>query len=70
MVDTMNRCWCLPVVATSHGGSRGGGAVLTPFGEGLLDRYRTLQAVVERAATAADTLSCDLVLGPTLRSAK
>ena len=70
MVDTMNRCWRLPVVATSHGGSRGGGAVLTPFGEGLLNRYRTLQAVVERAATAADTLSCDLVLGPTLRSAK
>lgn len=44
LVDVMNRCWQKPLVATAPGHSRGGGAQVTPSGEQVLARYRTLQA--------------------------
>jgi molybdate transport system regulatory protein len=52
MVDTMNRCWREPLVATAHGGSRGGGATLTGLGTSVLARYRDLDAALEAAAAA------------------
>lgn len=52
MVDTMNRCWREPLVATVHGGSRGGGAMLTDFGTSILGRYRRLEADLANAAAA------------------
>lgn len=42
LVDTMNRCWREPLVATAPGGAAKGGARLTPFGEEILRRYRDL----------------------------
>ncbi len=49
LVDTMNRCFREPVVASATGGSGGGGAVVTPFGHGVLRRYRAMQSRIDRA---------------------
>jgi len=49
LVDTMNRCFREPVVASATGGSGGGGASVTPFGEQVLSRYRAMLARVDRA---------------------
>ena len=49
LVDTMNRCFREPVVASATGGTGGGGARLTPFGERVLARYRAMLEHVERA---------------------
>lgn len=44
LVDTMNRCWDLPLVETAAGGSHGGGARVTELGKTVLAQYRALQA--------------------------
>lgn len=49
LVDTMNRCFKLPLVSTATGGSHGGGAQVTDFGRDVLRRYRAMEC----AATAA-----------------
>ncbi|MBM3583935.1 MAG: LysR family transcriptional regulator [Alphaproteobacteria bacterium] len=49
LVDSLNQCFRESVVTTSQGGAAGGGAALTPFGRGLIERYRAM----ERAATRA-----------------
>lgn len=54
LLDSMNRAFKQPVVTAAPGGAGGGGAVLTPFGADLLERYRRLLAVA--AAEAADDL--------------
>lgn len=52
LVDTMNRCFREPVVASAAGGARGGGARITPFGRGVLSRYRAMRGRAERALDA------------------
>jgi molybdate transport system regulatory protein len=49
LVDTMNRCFRKPVVASATGGPGGGGAQVTGFGRRVLARYRAMQARVDRA---------------------
>ena len=49
LVDTMNRCFREPVVASATGGSGGGGAHVTPFGRRVLARYEAMRACVDRA---------------------
>jgi molybdate transport system regulatory protein len=49
LVDDMNRCFREPVVAAQPGGSQGGGAALTAFGQQLIQNYRA----IESEATAA-----------------
>ena len=49
LVDTMNRCFREPVVASAAGGAGGGGAALTAFGREVLERYRKMLAKVDRA---------------------
>ena len=49
LVDTMNRCFREPVVASATGGPGGGGAQVTAFGRQVLDRYRAMRACVDRA---------------------
>ena len=44
LVDDMNRCFREPVVTTRPGGAQGGGAALTPFGEELIEKYRSIEA--------------------------
>ncbi|MBN9446977.1 MAG: LysR family transcriptional regulator [Methylobacterium sp. SCN 67-24] len=54
LLDTMNRCFKTPLVEASKGGRGFGGARVTPLGEEVLERYRSIQA---RAAVAfADDL--------------
>jgi molybdate transport system regulatory protein len=50
LVDDMNRCFREPVVTTQPGGSQGGGAALTAFGESLIDKYRLIETQAMAAA--------------------
>jgi molybdate transport system regulatory protein len=49
LVDEINRICGQSAVERQTGGKNGGGAILTPFGLSLVDRYRK----IERAATNA-----------------
>ena len=50
LVDTMNRCWKEPLVATTPGSAHGGGARITTSGTAILTHYRALQAWLDGAA--------------------
>lgn len=64
LVDTMNRCFREPLVATERGGAGRGGAVLTPMGAEVLARYRALEAAARTATEAgAATLTALLDTG-------
>jgi molybdate transport system regulatory protein len=52
MLDTMNRCFASPLVATAHGGAKGGGAQLTPAGAAALAAFRALEGALADAARA------------------
>jgi molybdate transport system regulatory protein len=52
LLDSINRAFVTPAVERVTGGTGGGGAVLTPFGESLLTRYRKLEAAAQRIAAA------------------
>jgi molybdate transport system regulatory protein len=43
LVDDMNHCFREPVVTAQPGGSQGGGAALTTFGEKLIEQYRSIE---------------------------
>ena len=49
LLDAMNRRWDAPLVTTSVGGKRGGGAALTDLGDRVLRSFRDLQLHVEAA---------------------
>lgn len=49
LIEGLRKTFREPVLAARHGGKKGGGAGLTPFGKDLLLRYRA----IERAARAA-----------------
>ena len=51
LLDSINRAFKEPVVEAAAGGAHGGGAVLTPFGADLLQRYQRMLAAAEAAAT-------------------
>jgi molybdate transport system regulatory protein len=44
LVDDMNHCFRDPVIEAQPGGARGGGAVLTAFGQKLVVRFRAIEA--------------------------
>jgi molybdate transport system regulatory protein len=48
LVDTLNHDFREPLVSTSKGGQRGGGARLTPLGEKVLDCYTRMVAKTEK----------------------
>ena len=54
LVDAMNRCWREPLVNTTPGRQSSGGARVTPFGEDILRRYRSMQDAAGAVRNAAD----------------
>ena len=52
LVYDMNNCFHEAVIAAQAGGSHGGGASLTPFGERLIDEYRAIEAEAHAATVA------------------
>lgn len=52
LIDTLNKGFGRPVVATAAGGRGGGGTSLTPLGEALLERYASLEARINEATQA------------------
>lgn len=51
LVEAMNQSFREPLIDTARGGTRGGGASVTPLGEDVLARYRRMEA---RAAEAIE----------------
>src|SRR5207245_10648537 len=49
LVDEINRICGHAAVEPQAGGKNGGGAMLTPFGEGLVARYRKIERDAARA---------------------
>lgn len=49
LVETMNAMFAGPVVESSRGGARGGGASLTETGQRVLDTWRRLEARAQEA---------------------
>jgi molybdate transport system regulatory protein len=64
LVDSLNRTFHEPVVITRLGGTRGGGAALTPFGTALVARYREMEDVA-RQALAGHVLALEQALAVT-----
>lgn len=49
LVRDMNRQFRDPLVSTSRGGRTGGGAVLTPAGRDVLERYTRMEDICRKA---------------------
>jgi molybdate transport system regulatory protein len=61
LVDSLNRCFRVPVVASQTGGQHGGGAALTEFGRALVAHYRAAESAAYTASAAhLDALSAVL----------
>src|ERR1700754_4730361 len=50
LINDMNQCFQQAVVSAQPGGSQGGGATLTAFGEKLIADYRAIEDSAQRAA--------------------
>lgn len=55
MLDELNQCFDEPVIVSTMGGRRGGGAKLTPWGAELIERFEAM----ERAANASVAADLD-----------
>ena len=66
LVDAMNRCWKQPLVETTPGSSRGGGARISALGAAVLAHYRRLQSRIDTAAECDDfaALQAEILLAP------
>ncbi len=62
LVDALNRMFSEPSVDTQRGGKQGGGALVTPFGEELIRRYRQMEERAQ-AAIAEDLAWLESVRG-------
>lgn len=49
LVADLNHLFKEPLVATSFGGAKGGGAALTPFGQQVLGHYRHMLSAIDQA---------------------
>jgi molybdate transport system regulatory protein len=52
LVDSLNRSFRAPVVASQAGGQHGGGASLTEFGHAVVQHYRAVESAAHTAAAA------------------
>lgn len=67
LVDTMNRCWAEPLVATTPGNAKAG-AHLSELGEAILAQYRQLQGTLEQTCVWKLAAIIDQSLLPAPRS--
>ncbi|MCY6410996.1 LysR family transcriptional regulator [Acinetobacter sp. VNH17] len=49
LVDTMNQCFQSALVETQTGGTHGGGAVVTEFGQVILKKFRAMEQQAAQA---------------------
>jgi molybdate transport system regulatory protein len=63
LVEEMNSCFSTALVSTATGGARGGGAVVTEFGQAVLARYRRMQKKAE-TSIAADLAQLRSMMSP------
>jgi molybdate transport system regulatory protein len=52
LVDSLNRCFRAPVVASQAGGAHGGGASLTEVGHMVVRHYRAVESAAQTAGAA------------------
>jgi molybdate transport system regulatory protein len=52
LVDTMNQSFTSPLVIAATGGTRGGGAEVTPLGRSILAQYREMQTELANTTAA------------------
>jgi molybdate transport system regulatory protein len=52
LVDSVNRCFRQPVVASQAGGAHGGGASLTELGHMVVGHYRAVESAAQTAGAA------------------
>lgn len=69
LIDALNRAFREPVVATKLGGSGGGGAELTAFGEELVAHYRDME-IVAKAALRPHLSALERAFAPSEKSAR
>jgi molybdate transport system regulatory protein len=71
LVDDLNQCFREGVVVAGTGGREGGGASLTPFGRGLVTRFRAMERSANGAiARDLAALESELARRPAKRRAK
>ena len=64
LVDELNQLFAAPVVATHHGGAKGGGAALTDQGRRIVALYRDAEAKMRAAALGEiEAIERDLAAG-------
>lgn len=51
LLDEMNRLMRKPLTASAQGGQRGGGSVVTPEGEKLIELYRQIEERAQQACS-------------------
>lgn len=57
LIDAINHMFSTPAVESQRGGKQGGGAMLTPFGEELVARFRSMEkTLTESLASDMDWL--------------
>jgi molybdate transport system regulatory protein len=64
LLEEMNQCFRLPVVATSKGGDKGGGARVTEIGLAALDQFRAMEAAAGSAIADRVTAFQALLANP------
>ena len=64
LIGTLNAMFSAPVVTSTRGGPRGGGAVLTETGHEVLRLYRAFEAEAARAGAAELDEFCTLLAAP------
>jgi molybdate transport system regulatory protein len=64
LLDSINQTFDEPAVVAEVGGHHGGGARLTDFGRGLLERYRRMEALA-LAEFSDDLLTLEAAARPT-----